>query len=583
MKLLRIATRNSPLALWQANFVKEKLIELEPELAVDVIGMTTKGDQLLDRSLAAVGGKGLFLKELEMSLLNQETDIAVHSMKDVPVTLPEGLEISVVCAREDARDAFVSNQYQNFYALPEGSRVGTSSLRRVAQLKNIFPSLEFVELRGNVNTRLSKLDAGHYDAIILAAAGLIRLGMEERIKQYIPQRVCLSAVGQGIVGIECRSDDDATKAIINQLHNRKSAITIAAERAMNAKLEGGCQVPIAGYAEIDKGKIHMRGVVGSVDGGQCLKSDISQTGMTIENAIKIGESVADDLLKQGADDILESFYSESVEAELVESKPVQVESKEELEKTGKPLVILTREQKYLGNVASLLESLDFRSEHIPAIETLPYNATEISNAMKGLHRFTDILFVSRNSVEVATPLLQKKPLLPVTTQIMTVGPETAKQLYQHGIDALFPDNGTGAEALLKVQQLQDLQDRKILIIRGEKGLDWPAKKMRERGAEVHSLKCYNQIKPVGLESQIDDLKEINSEIAGVFIHSSLAARNIIPHLVQYLGEFPDKAKQTKLIVGSKEIAEVAKELGWREKAVIAQSPSNKHMMIAFSS
>ena len=181
MKSIRIATRNSPLALWQANFVKDQLLEAHADIQVEIVGMTTRGDQLLDRSLVAAGGKGLFLKELEVSLLNNETDIAVHSMKDVPVDLPGGLEISVVCDREDARDAFVSNDYQNLYALPKGARVGTSSLRRVSQLKSAFPNLEFIELRGNVNTRLSKLDNGDYDAIILAAAGLIRLGFVERI------------------------------------------------------------------------------------------------------------------------------------------------------------------------------------------------------------------------------------------------------------------------------------------------------------------------------------------------------------------------------------------------------------------
>jgi len=255
MSLIRIATRNSPLALWQANYVKEQLQKAHANLDVDIVGMTTKGDQMLDRSLSAVGGKGLFLKELEVSLLNDETDIAVHSMKDVPVEMPSGLEVAVVCEREDARDAFVSNNYQNLYALPKGARVGTSSLRRVSQLKHSFPAFEFVELRGNVNTRLKKLDDGEYDAIILAAAGLIRLGLQDRIHQYISPDLCLPAVGQGIVGIQCRKDDKRVKDLIAPLHNRISEICLAAERAMNATLEGGCQVPIAGYAELAKGKL----------------------------------------------------------------------------------------------------------------------------------------------------------------------------------------------------------------------------------------------------------------------------------------------------------------------------------------
>ena len=271
MNVIRIATRNSPLALWQANFVKDQLVQAHEELEVEIVGMTTRGDQLLDRSLSTAGGKGLFLKELEVSLLNKETDIAVHSMKDVPVELPDGLSIPVVCAREDARDAFVSNNYQNLYALPLGAKVGTSSLRRVAQLKSAFPKLEFIDLRGNVNTRLAKLDNGEYDAIILAAAGLIRLGFTDRIKQFITPELCLPAVGQGIVGIECRSDDKDTQDLIGALHNRESALVLAAERSMNASLEGGCQVPIAGYAEIDKGRIRMRGAVGKPDGTKYCK------------------------------------------------------------------------------------------------------------------------------------------------------------------------------------------------------------------------------------------------------------------------------------------------------------------------
>ena len=271
MNVIRIATRDSPLALWQANFVKDQLVQAHEELEVEIVGMTTRGDQLLDRSLSTAGGKGLFLKELEVSLLNKETDIAVHSMKDVPVELPDGLSIPVVCAREDARDAFVSNNYQNLYALPLGAKVGTSSLRRVAQLKSAFPKLEFIDLRGNVNTRLAKLDNGEYDAIILAAAGLIRLGFTDRIKQFITPELCLPAVGQGIVGIECRSDDKDTQDLIGALHNRESALVLAAERSMNASLEGGCQVPIAGYAEIDKGRIRMRGAVGKPDGTKYCK------------------------------------------------------------------------------------------------------------------------------------------------------------------------------------------------------------------------------------------------------------------------------------------------------------------------
>ena len=564
MNSLRIATRKSPLALWQANYVKDKLAESHPDLAVELVAMTTKGDKLLDRSLATEGGKGLFLKELEASLLNNETDIAVHSMKDVPVTLPDGLEIVSVCEREDPRDAFVSNSFQNLYALPNGSRVGTSSLRRVAQLKSSFPNLKFIELRGNVNTRLEKLDDGDYDAIILAAAGLIRLNMIDRIKQYIPPQVCLPAVGQGIVGIECRVGDDEIKTIVQSLHSQESAIAIAAERAMNAALDSGCQMPVAGYAKIDKGKIRMRGKVGSVDGLEHLSSDISIKTLTVDSAAKLGGVVAKDLLRQGAGSILSSLRD----------KPF------ELPKAQKPVVILTREEKYLGNTPSLLSSLDYEPVHLPSLHTKAKYGPEMMRAFVGIEQYTDVLFVSRNAVEVAVPAMREQSGIPDGMRVMAVGAETAKQLYEYGIDALFPDHGSGADALLKVQQLQNLEGRKVLVVRGEYGLDWPAREMEKRGAEVHSVKCYEQAKPIGLQDEVDAFIGNSSHlrVRGIFIHSALSAKNLLPHILAY----PEKFKEAKLIAGSEQIAFSAQDSGWENEIIVARSPSNKHMMIAFS-
>ncbi len=564
MSSIRIATRNSPLALWQANYIEQELLKVHPGLSVEIVGMTTKGDQLLDRSLATVGGKGLFLKELEVSLLNKETDIAVHSMKDVPVSLPKGLEIAVVCDREDARDAFVSNHYQNLYALPKGSKVGTSSLRRISQLKNSFPDLEFIELRGNVNTRLAKLDNGDYDAIILAAAGLIRLELADRIKQYISPQLCLPAVGQGIVGIECRSDDDVTKELIKPLHSQISALSIAAERAMNAQLEGGCQVPIAGFAEIEKGKIRFRGMVGRVDGTKCLYSEGLVESMTIEGAIKLGEDAAKDLLKQGAGEILSSLYSEPAELNRLEQS----------------LVIMTREEKYLGNTRSLLKSLDYKPQHIEALSIEPIYDKESLDLLANIEQFTDILFVSRNAVEFCMPMIEEQSSLLKPIRVMAVGSETAKELYQHGIDALFPDSGHGAEALLRVQQLHKLTGRRILIVRGKYGLDWPAQEMRRRGAEVVSAVCYQQVEPKPLANQVKELfsTDFSPKIKGIFLHSSISAINILSHMTQYADQIMD----AKLIVGSEQIAMTAKQHGWTNEIRVAQSPSNKHMMIAFS-
>lgn len=303
--LIRIATRRSPLALWQAEFVKAELEKHHPGLKVELVKMVTQGDKILDTPLAKVGGKGLFVKELEVGMQQGEADIAVHSMKDVPVEFPEGLHLAVICEREDPRDAFVSNTYQHFDDLPDGAKVGTSSLRRECQIRALRPDLQIISLRGNVNTRLKKLDDGEYDAIILAAAGLKRLGFNNRIKHEIDTTTSLPAVGQGAVGIECRIDDERVNALIAPLNHAETAIRVRAERAMNNRLEGGCQVPIGGYSEIDYGVIVLRGLVGRPDGTKIIRGDISGKP---EDAEELGKVLAEDLLSRGAREILDEVY-----------------------------------------------------------------------------------------------------------------------------------------------------------------------------------------------------------------------------------------------------------------------------------
>jgi len=305
-EILRIATRKSQLALWQANYVSSMLQHHHPELKIELVTMTTQGDKILDTPLAKVGGKGLFVKELETGMLEGRADIAVHSMKDVPVEFPSGLHLPVICLREDPRDAFVSNNYKSLEALPQGARLGTSSLRRQSQIAALRPDLKIVDLRGNVNTRLQKLDDGEYDAIILAAAGLKRLEFDDRITQFIGTDVCLPAIGQGAVGIECRSDDARVNNLIAPLTDKKTLIRVRAERAMNARLQGGCQVPIAGYAEFEHGLVMLRGLVGSVDGKEIIRGDIAGSP---DNAEELGMVLAEDLLSRGADKILNELYN----------------------------------------------------------------------------------------------------------------------------------------------------------------------------------------------------------------------------------------------------------------------------------
>lgn len=303
---LRIATRKSLLALWQAEYVKAELEKYHPGIQVELVPLTSRGDKILDVPLAKVGGKGLFVKELEQALLANEADIAVHSMKDVPMEFPTGLGLSVICPREDARDAFVSNRYPSLDQVPPGSVIGTSSLRRQCQLLASRPDLQVKFLRGNVQTRLQKLDDGEYDAIILAAAGLIRLDLKDRIRAYIAPEQSLPAGGQGAVGIECRVEDAATIALIQPLHHQATAEQVLAERAMNRRLQGGCQVPIACYAIHRDGQLWLRGLVGAPDGSQMLFDEI--TGPVAE-AEAMGVELAERLLAAGADKILDEVYA----------------------------------------------------------------------------------------------------------------------------------------------------------------------------------------------------------------------------------------------------------------------------------
>ena len=298
---IRIATRRSALAVWQAEEVARRLEEIHPGIEVELVKIKSKGDKILDTPLAKIGGKGLFVKELEQSMLDGETDIAVHSMKDVPMEFPEGLELPVILKREDPRDAFCSNDYPNLEAMPEGSVVGTSSLRRQSQVKTRFPHLEVKWLRGNVQTRLSKLDDGVYDAIILASAGLKRLEMHDRITHLLEPEESLPSVGQGAIGIECRSSDDRVQELIHPLNDPHTAVRVTCERAMNNRLHGGCQVPIAGYCLLNGDELYLRGLVARPEGDEMIREEIRGP---VAEAESLGRTVADRLLARGADKIL---------------------------------------------------------------------------------------------------------------------------------------------------------------------------------------------------------------------------------------------------------------------------------------
>ncbi len=298
---LRIATRNSPLAMWQAEHVAALLEKRHDGLSVEIIGMKTRGDIILDSPLSKIGGKGLFVKELETGMLEGIADIAVHSMKDVPMQFPEGLHLPVIMARENPCDAFVSNTYQSLDELPEGAVVGTCSLRRQTQLLTQYPHLKTADLRGNINTRLGKLDNGDYDAIILAAAGLLRMGFEKRMTCVLTPEQSLPSVGQGALGIECRVDDERVENLLAPLLDQDTSLCVRTERAMNARLNGGCQVPIAGYAEREGDTLRMHGLIGYPDGSALYRCE--KRG-SINEPEALGIAVAEDLLAQGGDQVL---------------------------------------------------------------------------------------------------------------------------------------------------------------------------------------------------------------------------------------------------------------------------------------
>ena len=301
LERLVIASRESRLALWQAEHVRARLFRLYPALSVEILGMTTRGDQILDVSLAKVGGKGLFVKELEVAMAEGRADLAVHSAKDVPMDLPEGFCLAAILPREDARDAFVSNHYPNPASLPAGSVVGTSSLRREAQLRSRFPHLVIKALRGNLDTRLAKLDRGEYAAIILAAAGLRRLNAEGRIRSFLEVDESLPAAGQGALAIECRSGDTALRALLAPLQDEHSAACVKAERAVSRSLGGSCQVPIAAYAQVAGDILHLRALVGLPDGSRIARA---QAAGDVKEAEQLGLQVSAALREQGAEEIL---------------------------------------------------------------------------------------------------------------------------------------------------------------------------------------------------------------------------------------------------------------------------------------
>jgi len=307
LSLIRIATRRSPLALWQAEYIASELERLDPNVTTELVKIVTRGDKILDVPLAKVGGKGLFTKEIDEALLDGRADIAVHSMKDVPTELPAGTSIRAHPKREDPRDAIATITGGGLDTLPEGATIGTSSLRRIAQLAGKYPHFKFVSIRGNIQTRLSKLGE-EVDAVILAAAGVCRMGMQDKMHQFVDTELLLPAVAQGTLGVQTRDADDVINALIDQLNDTDTVDRTRAERSFLARLEGGCQVPIAAFATLDGDTLHLKGLVGAVDGSVMI---VRETTGNRADGVALGAALADEVLDAGARPILEALYAES--------------------------------------------------------------------------------------------------------------------------------------------------------------------------------------------------------------------------------------------------------------------------------
>ena len=307
LSVLRIISRESPLAMWQARHVREQLCARHPQLNVEIIGITTQADKFLDRSLASMGGKGMFVKELEQALLENHADLAVHSMKDVTIDLPEELDLPVILKREDVRDVFVSNDFSELGELPQGARVGTSSLRRRCQLKALRPDLDILDIRGNVGTRLRKLDEGEFDALILAAAGVKRLELLDRVRAYLPVEILMPAVGQGALGLEIRRGDEQVLSFLAALDDEETHICVAAERAFSKRLNGGCHAPVAAYAEVAGSEMSLFGLVGRLDGSELVQASVHGA---MSEALQLGDTLGTELLDKGAAEILRELIDD---------------------------------------------------------------------------------------------------------------------------------------------------------------------------------------------------------------------------------------------------------------------------------
>jgi len=518
---LRIGTRGSQLALYQANWVKERLIQVHPYLKVTLIKIKTTGDKIKDAPLAKIGGKGLFVKEIEEALIERRIDLAVHSIKDVPTELPKGLHLSAITKREDPRDVLISNDGTLLKNLPPGAKIGTSSLRRQAQLLRFRSDFEMVPLRGNLDTRLRKLKTLNLDGIILAYAGVKRLALEDRITEIVSTEISLPAIGQGALGIETRMDDEEVEERIRFLNDPSSAITISAERAFLKKLGGGCQVPIAAFGQINGTTLQIDGMVGTIDGKRLIRHRVEGP---IEKAEELGIELADILLSKGAREILEKIYQRSGPTIPVPSPP-----RGEGGVRGKKILI-TRARDQSAEFATRLKNLGAEVIEYPTIEILPPRSwKELDRTVDKLNSYDWIIFTSVNGVNFFWKrLIDKKRghSLSSSQKVIAIGPATAKRLKEKGIRITSMPKQFVAEGILKSFEKKNLQGKRILLARAKRARDILPKGLRKMGAVVDVVEVYRTVKPRGgskrlrqllLEGGIDAITFTSSSTVNHFV------------------------------------------------------------------
>jgi hydroxymethylbilane synthase len=541
---LTIATRESALALWQAHHIRDRLQQLYPGLRIEILGMTTEGDRLLGASLAKLGGKGLFVKELENALAEQRADIAVHSMKDVPMHLAPGFCIAAIGEREDPRDAFVANRYRDLQELPAGAAVGTSSLRRESQIRARFPHLNVQPLRGNVNTRLRKLDEGQYACIILAAAGLRRLGLAQRITCLLEPADSVPAVGQGALGIECCDDRRDLIELLAPLEHSETAWCVRAERAVSRALAGSCVVPLGAYARREEDGMHLRGFVASPDGGRLVRGEVMCPSMQ-HDPESLGLELAEQLAAGGAREILAALDEPIVRGATALAGRV---------------VVVTRPAGQGENLAQHVRAAGGTAFLFPALAIEPVAPPAHTVALLcDQRRFDWAVFVSANAVAHGLPHLLGGAAWPQGLRAAAVGASTAAALRARGVvEVLSPASGGDSESLLALPAMQQVSGQRVLVFRGAGGRELLADTLRARGAQVEYVECYRRVRPSAdpeplrervRRGDLDAITAASSEALANLVE--LAGADLAPRLV----ELP-------VFVTHSRIGEAARRLGF---------------------